>query len=76
MWIDNVAEVSIGSNVSLSQGYILLTGSHKYMKAGFDFLLQRQPRHAVKSRVITQYLSISLKNLHIKIYTGIFYLPH
>ena len=37
VWIDNLSEVSIGSNVSLSQGCLLLTGSHDYRKVSFDF---------------------------------------
>ncbi|NOQ29842.1 MAG: colanic acid biosynthesis acetyltransferase WcaF [Helicobacteraceae bacterium] len=39
VWIDNLALVNIGSNVCLSQGCYLLTGSHDYTKEGFELLL-------------------------------------
>ncbi len=35
-WIDNLAKVSIGSNVCISQGALLLTGNHDYKKSTFD----------------------------------------
>jgi putative colanic acid biosynthesis acetyltransferase WcaF len=38
VWIDNIAMVAIGSNVCLSQGAILLTGSHNYKKTTFDLI--------------------------------------
>jgi len=38
-WIDNLAQVSIGSNVVLSQDAYLLTGSHDYKKESFDLML-------------------------------------
>jgi len=38
-WIDNLAKVTIGSNVVLSQGAYLLTGSHDYKKESFDLIL-------------------------------------
>ena len=38
VWIDNLVMVSIGSNVCLSQGAILQTGSHNYKKTTFDLL--------------------------------------
>lgn len=37
VWIDNLSEVIIGNNVTLSQGSLLLTGSHNPMKETFDF---------------------------------------
>lgn len=37
-WIDNLSEVIIGSHVSLSQGCLLLTGSHDHRRERFDFL--------------------------------------
>jgi putative colanic acid biosynthesis acetyltransferase WcaF len=37
VWIDNLSEVSIGDNVTLSQGAMLLTGEHDYKKETFDF---------------------------------------
>lgn len=36
VWIDNLSEVTIGSNVCLSQGAMLLTGNHDYRRSTFD----------------------------------------
>ena len=36
VWIDNLSEVTIGNNVCLSQGAMLLTGNHDYSRATFD----------------------------------------
>ena len=38
VWIDNVAQVNIGANVCISQGAVLLTGSHNYKKSTFDLI--------------------------------------
>lgn len=38
VWIDNLSEVIIGNNVTVSQGALLLTGSHDHTKENFDFL--------------------------------------
>ena len=38
VWIDNLSEVMIGSSVTLSQGALLLTGSHDHTKETFDFI--------------------------------------
>lgn len=38
VWIDNLSDVIIGSNVTLSQGCLLLTGSHDHRKETFDFI--------------------------------------
>ena len=38
VWIDNLTEVTIGSNVCLSQGAMLLTGNHNYKKTTFDLM--------------------------------------
>ena len=40
VWIDNLANVTIGSNVCISQGAILLTGNHNYKKSGFDLSIK------------------------------------
>ncbi|MDQ6723053.1 MAG: WcaF family extracellular polysaccharide biosynthesis acetyltransferase [Thermoproteota archaeon] len=37
VWIDNLSEVAISDSVTLSQGAMLLTGSHDYKKQTFDF---------------------------------------
>lgn len=39
VWIDNLALVSISSNVCLSQGAMLLCGNHNYKKKTFDLLI-------------------------------------
>lgn len=38
VWIDNLVMVIISSNVCLSQGAMLLTGSHNYKKPSFDLI--------------------------------------
>jgi putative colanic acid biosynthesis acetyltransferase WcaF len=38
VWIDNLSDVIIGKNVTLSQGCLLLTGSHDHSRPSFDFL--------------------------------------
>lgn len=38
VWIDNLVSVTIGSNVCLSQGAMLLTGNHDYSKSTFDLI--------------------------------------
>ncbi|HXB94724.1 MAG TPA: WcaF family extracellular polysaccharide biosynthesis acetyltransferase [Puia sp.] len=38
VWIDNLSKIIIGRNVTLSQGSLLLTGSHDHTRATFDFL--------------------------------------
>jgi len=38
VWIDNLSEVIIGNNVTLSQGALLLTGSHDHTREAFDFI--------------------------------------
>ncbi|MFT7208690.1 MAG: putative colanic acid biosynthesis acetyltransferase WcaF [Flavobacteriales bacterium] len=38
-WIDNLGQVTIGKNVCLSQGAMLLCGNHNYKKASFDLIV-------------------------------------
>jgi putative colanic acid biosynthesis acetyltransferase WcaF len=38
VWIDNLNHVFIGSHVCLSQGALLLTGSHDHTRTSFDFM--------------------------------------
>lgn len=40
VWIDNLAKVTIGNNVCLSQSAFLLTGNHNYTKTGFDLMVK------------------------------------
>ncbi len=40
VWIDNLSEVAIGNSVTISQGALLLTGSHDHTKETFDFISQ------------------------------------
>jgi putative colanic acid biosynthesis acetyltransferase WcaF len=39
VWIDNLAPVSIGNHVCISQGALLLTGNHNYKKKTFDLMV-------------------------------------
>jgi putative colanic acid biosynthesis acetyltransferase WcaF len=38
VWIDSLVIINIGANVCLSQGAVLLTGSHNYKKKTFDLI--------------------------------------
>src|SRR5687768_15798500 len=40
VWIDNLAPVTIGDNTSISQGALLLTGSHNYKNVEFDLMVK------------------------------------
>jgi putative colanic acid biosynthesis acetyltransferase WcaF len=39
VWIDNLAKVTIGNNVCISQGAFLLCGNHNYKKSTFDLII-------------------------------------
>jgi len=39
-WIDNLGNVTIGNNVCLSQGDMLLCGNHNFKKTSFDLIVQ------------------------------------
>lgn len=38
VWIDNLADVTIGDNVCISQGAMLLCGNHNFKKSSFDLI--------------------------------------
>lgn len=40
VWIDNLAEVKIGSNCCISQGAMLLCGNHNFKKTTFDLIVK------------------------------------
>lgn len=39
VWIDNLDNITIGDNVCISQGAMLLSGNHNYKKQGFDLMI-------------------------------------
>ena len=41
VWIDNLENVDIGNNVSISQGAMLLTGNHDYTVSNFPYRLEK-----------------------------------
>ena len=41
VWIDSLVQISIGSNVCISQGAYLLTGNHNYKKVTFDLMVEK-----------------------------------
>jgi putative colanic acid biosynthesis acetyltransferase WcaF len=40
LWIDNLGKVKIGDNSCLSQGSMILSGSHDYKKVNFDLIVK------------------------------------
>jgi putative colanic acid biosynthesis acetyltransferase WcaF len=40
VWIDSLAQITIGNNVCISQGAMLLTGNHDYRKSSFDLIVK------------------------------------
>jgi putative colanic acid biosynthesis acetyltransferase WcaF len=38
VWIDCLVPITIGNNICISQGAVLLTGSHNYKKTSFDLI--------------------------------------
>ena len=40
VWIDNLAKVTIGKNVCISQGAFILCGNHNYKKSTFDLMVK------------------------------------
>ncbi|MDB5200749.1 MAG: colanic acid biosynthesis acetyltransferase WcaF [Ferruginibacter sp.] len=41
VWIDNLGLVTLGNNVCLSQGALLLSGNHDFTKTGFDLRVSK-----------------------------------
>lgn len=39
VWIDNLAEVTVESNVCISQGAFLICGNHNYKRSSFDLIV-------------------------------------
>ena len=39
VWIDNLDRIILGNNVTISQGALLISGSHNYNKSTFDLLI-------------------------------------
>lgn len=40
VWIDNLTTITVGKNVTISQGAFLLTGNHNYKKPSFDLIVK------------------------------------
>lgn len=40
VWIDNLVQVTVGSNVCISQGAMLLCGNHNYKRQTFDLMVK------------------------------------
>jgi len=40
VWIDNLAQVTLGKNSCVSQGALLLCGNHNYKKSSFDLIVE------------------------------------
>lgn len=40
VWIDNLGKVTIGNNVCISQGALILSGNHNYSKPNFDLMVK------------------------------------
>jgi putative colanic acid biosynthesis acetyltransferase WcaF len=86
VWIDNLADVEIADNVCVSQGAMLLTGSHDYSKTTFDVITEKitledgvwigaksvvYPGVTCKSHSILSVNSVAMKDLDAYfIYTG------
>jgi putative colanic acid biosynthesis acetyltransferase WcaF len=86
VWIDNLAEVHIGSHCCLSQGAFLLCGNHDYSKSTFDLMIGPIilkdgswigaksivcPNVVMESHSVLSVGSVATKNLEaFKIYSG------
>lgn len=86
VWIDNLTDVTIGNNVCLSQGVLLLTGNHNYTQPTFDLMVGKIvledgvwlgaqsvvcPGVTCKSHAVLSVGSVASKNLEaFSIYQG------
>jgi putative colanic acid biosynthesis acetyltransferase WcaF len=86
VWIDNLADITVGNNVSISQGAMLLTGNHDYTVSSFPYRLGKItiedgvwigaksvvcPGITCKSHSILTVNSVATKDLEAwSIYTG------
>jgi len=86
VWIDNLTDVTIGNNVCLSQGVLLLTGNHNYIQPTFDLMVGKIvledgvwlgaqsvvcPGVTCKSHAVLSVGSVATKNLEpFSIYQG------
>lgn len=86
VWIDNLTDVTIGNNVCLSQGVLLLTGNHNYIQPTFDLMVGKIvledgvwlgaqsvvcPGVTCKSHAVLSVGSVATKNLEpYSIYQG------
>jgi len=86
VWIDNLDDVIIESNVCISQGALLLCGNHNFKKPGFDLITGKiilkegswigakcvvGPNVIVDENAILQVGSVATKNLEANgIYRG------
>ena len=86
VWIDNLTDVTIGNNVCLSQGVMLLTGNHNYTQPTFDLMVGKIvledgvwlgaqsvvcPGVTCKSHAVLSVGSVTTKNLEAySIYQG------
>jgi len=86
VWIDNLENINIGNNVSISQGAMLLTGNHDYTVSNFPYRLEKIkiedgvwigaqsvvcPGVLCKSHSILTVNSVATKNLEAwSIYSG------
>jgi putative colanic acid biosynthesis acetyltransferase WcaF len=75
VWIDNLENVTMGSNVCLSQGAMLLTGNHDYAVDNFPYRLGARsivcPGVVCKAHAILTVNSVATKHLDESgIYSG------
>ena len=71
VWIDNLGDVKIGSNVCISQGALLLCGNHDYKRSSFDLKVgDIELKHGVWVGARAIVTGGSLLNSHVVITSG------